>query len=177
MPMQQFTTVQSYRSMSTRVEATKRYARAMCTVVGCGGVYSFEQVYWLQSYFLSQGFLPGIISAVERTVRSDASLPEALLVWETRGMLLHGRDGLSKSELECLVHDMLRVASVHDFPPPQVRAILSIAREVGLGREDLEVIAEAVEQEQNGAIQQGCLGSLLVAVNAEGPPRVRRVYA
>jgi hypothetical protein len=135
-----------YRDLSDRVGSARRFARALCNVVGSGGVYSHEQVYWLESLFVSKAFPSSIVQSVERMVKDAASAPEDALVWEIQDILEKG--GVSHADKERLVQDMFRASAVNELPIEQCRVIFAAAKKIGVEQPSLLRIAHLVDSEQ-----------------------------
>jgi hypothetical protein len=135
-----------YRDLSDRVGFATRYARALCNVVGSGGVYSHEQVYWLESLFVSKAFPSSIVESVGRMVKDAASAPEEALVWEIQDILKKG--GVSQGDKERLVQDMFRASAVNELPIEQCRIIIATAKKIGVEQASLLRIADLVDSEQ-----------------------------
>ena len=136
-----------YHDPSDRIGSARRYARALCNVVGSGGVYSHEQVYWLESLFVSKAFPSFIVESVERMVKDAASAPEEALVWGIQDILKKG--SVSQVDKERLVQDMFRASAVNELPTEQCRIILAAAKKIGVEQPSLLRIADLVDSEQH----------------------------
>jgi hypothetical protein len=134
----------------TRVDNMKRVARVLCAVAGAGGTHTEEQLFSLESTFVSRKFTPTLIDSVPRMVKGAALLKNDDLVPEIEKILKGNK--FSKKDKQDLVLDMLRIVAGANFPREQCDAIYSVAQTLGYDEAELKGIVELIEMERREAL-------------------------
>jgi hypothetical protein len=124
-------------------QVTRRYARALCNVIACGGECSFEQARAIKSCLLSKGFPPDIIESVGALLEAATGVDDDDLICETQ-VLIQGSSLFSLRKP--LIKDMYRVAATNDFPESQVYATSLVASLVGIPLEEIHYMEFVVER-------------------------------
>jgi hypothetical protein len=84
-------------------QVTRRYARALCNVIACGGECSYAQVRAIKSCLRSRGFAPDIVESVDALLEAATEVDDDDLIYETQ-VLIQGSSLFSLKKP--LVQDM-----------------------------------------------------------------------
>jgi hypothetical protein len=133
-----------------RVDNMKRVARVLCTVAGAGSTHTDEQLFSLESTFVSRKFTPTLIDSVPRMVKEAALLKNDDMLPEIEKILKGNK--FSKKDKQDLVLDLLRVVAVASFPREQCDAIYSVAQTLGYDESEMKGIVELIEAERLEAL-------------------------
>ena len=122
-----------------------RYLGALCMVIGNGGIYTPEQVRYLQGFAAITSNIDGMADKVEPLLEEAAGFLEVDLVSKSAyftGMKFLQNAGRS------MMYDMLRCCEVAGFPEDQMYAISLVADDLGANEFGmLEKIKEQVSLE------------------------------